>query len=337
MVRILTFCAGFVCLSAWANTTSVLAQDLQRPAMETLTFTHMADASAGEWLGNGLVVVGDDESNLLCVYRLPQAGAPVAVCDVSPWMKLEKKSREMDIEGSAKIGDTIYWITSHAPNKEGKPRPNRKRFFATRVTLSEGRPTFQLVGNPVSTLVADLARDVRYAAFDLAAASLLPPKTPGGLNIEALCDTPEGGLFIGFRAPNPKGQALLAPLKNPADAVTGHPPVFGDPVLLDLGGNGVRSMLRTGDHYLVMSGSALSGGTFRLYRWDGHAPTQHVPLPGLPHDANPEGMAVVEQDGKLALLVISDDGTELVEGLPAKLLTDPSRRTFRGFLFPFVP
>jgi len=304
---------------------------------ENLVFSHLSDASAAEWLGDGLVVVADDEINTLCVYRIPQAGAPVASCDLTPWMNLNPKSPEMDLEGSAKIGDTIYWIGSHAANKEGKPRPNRKRFFATRVTLSEGRPTFQLVGGAVNTLMSDLARDARYAAFDLAAASLAPPKTPGGLNIEALCDTPEGGLFIGFRAPNPKGQALLAPLKNPGDVVTGHPPTFGDPVLLDLGGNGVRSMLRTGDHYLIMSGSALSGGTFRLYRWDGQAAPQHVALPGLPHNANPEAMAVVDSDGKPALLVISDDGTELVEGQPAKQLTDLSRRTFRGFLFPFVP
>lgn len=304
---------------------------------ENLVFSHMSDASAAEWLGDGLVAVADDEINTLCVYRVPEAGAPVASCDLTPWMNLSPKSPEMDLEGSAKIGDTIYWIGSHAANKDGKPRPNRKRFFATRVTLSEGRPTFALVGNPVSTLVADLAHDARYAVFDLAAASLLPPKTAGGLNIEALCDTPEGGLFIGFRGPNPKGQALLAPLKNPADVVTGHPPIFGDPVLLDLGGNGVRSMLRTGDHYLVMSGSALGGGEFRLYRWDGRAAPQRVPLHGLPHNANPEAMTVVELGGKPSLLVISDDGTDLVEGQPAKELTDHSRRTFRGFLFPVVP
>ncbi len=303
------------------------------PALQQLTFTHMADASAAEGLGHGLMVAASDEDNLLRVYRLPQGGAPVASWDASQGMLLEKKSPEMDIEGSAKIGDTVYWVTSHAPNKEGQPRPNRKRFFATRITVTNGVPVFQRVGRPVATLVNDLALDPRYAAFGLAAAARLPPKTPGSLNIEALCDTPEGGLLIGFRSPCPQGRALLAPLLNPAETVAGQPPRFGGPLLLDLGGNGVRAMLRTGDRYFIMSGSPLSGGTPVLYSWDGRAAPQAVPLPGLPADAHPEALVLAELNGAAALLALSDDGTRLVEGVPAKTLADPARRTFRGFLF----
>ena len=304
---------------------------------EPIVFTHAADASACEWLGDGLIVIGSDEDSVLRVYRPERGSAPVFTWNAAPWLNLEPKSPETDIEGSAKLGDIIYWITSHAPNKVGKPRPNRKRFFATRVTVTNGVPSFQLVGAPVSTLIADLDRDPRYAVFGLAAAALRPPKTQGCLNIEALCDTPEGGLLIGFRSPNPKGLALLAPLANPADVVAGQPPRFGAPVLLDLGGNGVRSMIRSGADYLIMSGSHASGGTPRLYRWDGRAAPQPMPLPGLPADANPEGMTLIEQNGRLTLLVISDDGTRLIDGQPAKTLTDPARRTFRGFVFPYTP
>ena len=292
----------------------------------------MADASAAEWLGEGLLVVGNDEDNTLRVFRLG-GGAPVASWDASPGMGLQQKSPELDIEGSAKIGDTVYWITSHAPNKEGKPRPNRKRFFATRIAVTNGVPSFERVGRPVATLVSDLDRDPRYAAFGLASAALRPPKTPGSLNIEALCDTPEGGLLIGFRSPSPQNKALLAPLMNPAEVVAGQPPRFGAPLLLDLGGNGVRAMIRAGDSYLIMSGSPLSGGTPALFRWDGRAAPQPEPLPGLPDDAQPEALVLVEHNGAPALLAISDDGTRLVDGVPAKTLADPARRTFRGFLF----
>ena len=333
MVWILAICAACACLWAEADLKPASPDTPERPITNTLTFTHMADASAGEWLGDGLLAVANDEDNLLRVYRLPQGGAPVASWDAAPWMGLEKKSPEMDIEGSAKIGDTIYWITSHAPNKEGKPRPNRKRFFATRVTVTNGVPAFQPVGVPITTLVADLGRDPRYAAFNLAAASLRPPKTPGSLNIEALCDTPEGGLLIGFRSPNPQGRALLAPLANPAGTVTGQRPAFGDPLLLDLGGNGVRAMIRTGDTYLIMSGSPLSGGTPQLYRWDGHTAPQPEPLAGLPADATPEGLVALLLNGQATLLVLSDDGTRRIGGLPAKALADPARRSFRAFPF----
>ena len=328
MFRALIIWLGCACLQVWADV---------NPTPTTVTFTHTADASAGEWLGDGLIVIGSDEDSVLRVYSLAQGGAPVATWNAAPWLNLEPKSPETDIEGSAKIGDIIYWITSHAPNKNGKPRPNRKRFFATRVTVTNGVPSFQFVGAPVSTLVADLDRDPRYAVFSLAAASLRPPKTPGCLNVEALCDTPEGGLIIGFRSPNPKGQALLAPLANPADVVAGKPPRFGDPVLLDLGGNGVRSMFRQGDDYLIMSGSYASEGTPCLYRWNGRTAPQPVPLPGLPADANPEGMTIVERGGRHTLLVISDDGTRGIDGQPAKTLADPARRAFRGFIFPYTP
>ena len=302
-----------------------------------VTFTHMADASAGEWLGHGLFVAASDEDNVLRVYRLPQGGAPVAAWDLSPLMALDKKSPEMDIEGSAKIGDVIYWITSHAPNKEGKPRPNRRRFFATRVAATNGIPLFQLVGKPVSALMDGLSSDPRYAPFDLTAAALRPPKTPGSLNIEALCDTPAGGLLIGFRSPVPDGKALLAPLENPAETAAGKPPRFGAPVQLDLGGDGVRAMARDGGTYLIVSGSPLRGGTPRLFRWEGgRSVPQPVPLE-LPADATPEALLMCEQNGKPRLLALSDDGMRLLDGIPAKLHPDPSRRAFRGFFLPFLP
>ncbi len=300
-------------------------------AAETYAFTHMADASAGEWLGKGFFVAASDEDNLLRVYRLPQGGPPVFNWDPTPYVRLDSKSPEMDIEGSAKVGEIIYWITSHAPNREGKPRPNRKRFFATRVSANDGHPSVAFVGQPVATLMEDLARDARYTRFDLAAAALLPPKTPGSLNIEALCDTPDGGLLIGFRSPVPQGLALLVPLANPAEVVSGRPPFFGDPLLVDLGGNGFRAMARVGDVYRIISGSPLAGGRPRVYRWDGRGKPEPDPLPDLPADVTPEGLVAAEIGGRAALLVLSDDGARLVDGRPAKNHQDPARRTFRAF------
>ncbi len=300
---------------------------------EPVTFTHMADASAGETAGNNMIVVANDEDNLLRVYRLPDGGAPVTAWDLAPHMALEKKSPEMDVEGSARIGDTIYWITSHAPNKTGKARPNRRRFFATQVREEKGLPRFEPVGRPVTALLDALDRDPRFAAFGLAAAALKPPKTPGSLNIEALCETESGGLLIGFRSPLPGGAALIAPLDNPAETVNGQPPRFGAPVLLDLGGNGIRAMIRAADGFLILSGSALSGGEARLYAWGGRIDTPPVLRPvRFPADTTPEGLIAVERGGAADVLVLSDDGTRPVDGQPAKTHPNPARRAFRGFL-----
>ena len=43
------------------------------------------------------------------------------------------KEPEADLEGATRIGDDIYWITSHGQNKNGKNRPSRHRLFATAV------------------------------------------------------------------------------------------------------------------------------------------------------------------------------------------------------------
>ena len=61
-----------------------LALVVLRAQAEPVTFTHMADASAGEWLGDGLFVAASDEDNELRVYRFQQGGAPVAAWDLTP-------------------------------------------------------------------------------------------------------------------------------------------------------------------------------------------------------------------------------------------------------------
>ena len=312
------FCAVPLCLAATAS---------------PIVCTHMADASTGEWLGNGLFVAANDEDNHLRVYRLPNGGAPLLEWDASAALRLEPDHPEMDIEGSARIGDTLYWITSHAPNRTGKPRPNRRRLFATALSLQDGRPVFRPVGQPVTHLLEALFADPRYAAFALQDGARLPPKTDASLNIEALCDTPDGGLLIGFRSPVPGGLALLAPLNNPAQTVAGQPPALGAPLLLDLGGNGFRSLLRIGDTYLILSGSPRAGGTPRLYRWQGGNTAPHpLPLTGLPDDATPEGLfAETGAAGAPQLYLMSDDGARLIDGQPAKTHPNPARRSFRVF------
>ncbi|MCE6966894.1 hypothetical protein, partial [Cereibacter sphaeroides] len=48
------------------------------------------------------------------------------------------KNPEADLEGLSRIGDTVYAITSHGRNKDGKFRPNRHRLFALKVTPGAG-------------------------------------------------------------------------------------------------------------------------------------------------------------------------------------------------------
>ncbi|MGI9241063.1 MAG: hypothetical protein ACR2RV_09685, partial [Verrucomicrobiales bacterium] len=105
----------------------------------------MCDASGAAYLGDDHFVMADDESNVLRTYSLAEGeDLPVAELDLSEFLGAGGSDHpESDIEGCTQLGDTLYWITSHARNKAGKWRTMRSRFFATRL-VPEGEGRFSL-------------------------------------------------------------------------------------------------------------------------------------------------------------------------------------------------
>jgi len=282
--------------------------------------TGLCDASAVAWLDAEHFVVAGDEDNWLRVYRRGVA-EPRELVALDDFLAVDPKHPEADIEAAAVMGDTIYWLTSHGRNKEAKPRPSRRRFFATR--LAGG--TLGPAGLPYDGLVAHLLADERYAVFDLEQAARRAPKSPGGLNFEGLAPWADVALLIGARNPVPDGLALLIPLENPeAVAIEGDDPVFGEPLRLDLDGRGVRSIERLGDTgYLIAAGSP-AGRADRVYFWSGSADA----APGLVAtlELNVEGIAYHAEGRRLIL--VSDDGARLVQGAPCKSTPDVADRRF---------
>jgi hypothetical protein len=292
----------------------------------------LCDASAAETLGAGFFVVADDEDNILRIYDRAGGGLPVASLDLSRFLQTDPKHPEADLEGAARLGNLIYWITSHGRNADGKRRASRHRFFATEVTVSNGVPGLTTVGQPYTRLLQDLIGNPRLARFGLAAAAQLPPKHPGALNIEGLAPSPAGHLWIGFRNPIPREGALLVPMLNPEEVIHGARPRLGDPLLLPLGGLGIRSITDWGSQYLIVAGSYDGEGRSELYRWNGSeaAPQllHHSALKGLNAEALARFPGV--RPGEEELLVISDDGNVPIGGKPCKKLTDPREKQFRA-------
>ncbi|MCL4179238.1 MAG: DUF3616 domain-containing protein [Verrucomicrobia bacterium] len=301
---------------------------------DLIVYRGMADASAGVAVAGKWMVVADDEESILRLYDRNQGGLPRAEWDLTSFLTFGRGGKEADIEGSAQIGDIIYWITSHGRNAEGKLQTSRHRFFATRLVIVGDQIHLTPHGRPYPSLLADFIDDPRLEPFSLAAAAALPPKTDGGLNLEGMCPGPDGSVMLGFRNPIPGGKALLLPLLNPAEVVGGHRAVLGEPRLLDLGGYGIRSLDRFQNRYFILAGSSRSGGTPRLYVWDG---TNRSPVPVAVQALralNPEAITVFESGGTPWLHALSDDGTRLVNGVEAKRLEDALLKTFRGVSFP---
>jgi hypothetical protein len=326
-------------------------------AAREVVFVGICDASGAVPLTSRTFAVADDEDNRLRVYDADRGGEPLRLVDLSASLlppdaaertgsdgkkkkkkkKDEKKPRsaepakeprpppESDLEAATRVGDLAFWMTSHGRNRSGKRKDARLLFFAT--TANGGSDALQLVGKPYGNLLEDLLADARYAGFGLAAASELAPKDPGGLNLEGLGERPDGGVWIGFRNPIPGGRALVAPLLNPERLVEGERARLGDPILLDLGGLGIRSLSRWRGRTLIAAGSFADGGSARLFTWDGRGTP--VPVSGLDLEAlNPEGFFSPED--REEILLLSDDGGVEIDGKECKRLEDPSHKRFRG-------
>lgn len=296
-----------------------------------VTYYGMCDASAAVALGTNLFAVANDEDNRLRIYRREPGAMPVTTVELSKFLAVKGKSLETDIEGGARVGNRIYWITSHGRNAKGKDSPDRHRFFATDI-VGQGE-NVQLVpaGRPYQRLLLDFALDSRLVRYDLINASRIAPKQPGGLNIEGLTAAPDGTLLIGFRNPVRAGKTLLIPLLNPEGLISSERARLGNPIELDLGGAGVRSMGYVDGGYVIIGGPPGTSGEFHLFRWPGvGSPATRmdgVNLAGL----NPEGLAFETAGGRREFFILSDDGTVKLGGQDCKKLKDPAQRRFRGY------
>ncbi|MCI0748253.1 MAG: DUF3616 domain-containing protein [Verrucomicrobia subdivision 3 bacterium] len=303
---------------------------------QTAHFIGCCDASATVAVTDDLFVMANDEDNILRVYSWKRLGAPVATSDLTAFLNPGRKSPEVDIEAAARIGDRIYWISSHGRNAKGKERLSRHRFFATTMAATNGAVRLKPAGNFYAGLLKDLDADPRFKPFSLARAAQWAPKIEGALNIEGLAATPQGHLLIGFRNPIPRGQALVVRLLNPGEVIFGRAPRFGDPILLDLGGLGVRSIEFCHHRGYVIVGGASDGRPgSRLFEWSGNG----APTPLLQRGwsfLNPEAVAVFGAAGSEQLLLLSDDGTLQIRGQDCKKLKDPDLKRFRAISVPLA-
>ena len=282
--------------------------------LSAFRYVGLCDASAAVALDTDRFVVADDERNTLAIYRTGRNEA-IEQIDLSRFLDT-KADKESDIEGAARVGQRIFWISSHGRNAKGEAQERRQRFFATDIA-GAGQPSLRPVGSAYSKLLNDLIRAPSLSAFDLHRAAKLAPEAPGGLNIEGLAATPNGTLLIGFRSPLHLGRALLVLLLNPADLLRGVPAQFGVPIELDLGGRGIRSIERAGARYVIVAGPTADNGRFALFEWSGRALDPPVVVAGPDFgDAHPEALLAFANTGQMYSL--SDDGGRMIGGKRCK-------------------
>ena len=75
-------------------------------------YAGLCDASAAISLEKNIFLVASDEDNILRIYR---RGEPTALQSIplDAVLKVDPEEPEVDLEGVARSGDTIYWTASH--------------------------------------------------------------------------------------------------------------------------------------------------------------------------------------------------------------------------------
>lgn len=263
-----------------ASTTFPVAVSAALPA-GTHNHYGASDASTAIDLGDGTMLVADDETNVLRVYDRAHSRYPAQEIDLSG-LPLRDGTREIDIEASARTGSTIFWVGSHGQNSSGNTRLNRQELFTTNAS--------GVVGGSYQHLRDDLiAWDQSNGdALGLAAAATRAPEaTPSGFNIEGAEFLSDGTtLLLGFRGPlTGDGKAIVVPVTNAAALVAGNPTTgvsaaFGGALRWDLGGRGIREIRQIGGEYVIIAGPTADSGDFKFYTWDGNAANQPLPRAG---------------------------------------------------------
>ena len=190
--------ATFIMLACLTACTSPPESIAANPPVNdgSIIFTGICDGSAAVKLDDATILVAYDELNTLFSYDV-SGGTAVASADLTALLNL-KINDEIDIEAATVSGQEIWWIGSHSLNKKGVIAPNRQMFFATSIPATK-LSDLKLVTQPVD-LITVLMKSEKLANMLTKAARKRLPKE-GGVNIEGLAATADGGFLVGFRSP----------------------------------------------------------------------------------------------------------------------------------------
>lgn len=316
--------------------------------------TGISDASTAIALDDDYMLVGNDETNQLYLYLRNQSGLPVKTFEFNAGNSIlalpDGNSKEVDIEAAVKspaIPGRIYFMgsLSNSSNSPFEYKPNRDRLFAVTVSGTGAATTVTPV-NGYTQLRDQLITWGNSNGYNFTARATGDPKRVDGFNVEGMVFAPDQStMYIGFRAPlvpaggsGPRVNALIAPLQNFETALgfrTNASFTIGAPIELNLGGRGIREMIRlTNGHYIIVAGSADTDADAAVYKWSGNPVDAPVALPSFNIAAlNAEGVMQVNQAGSIdenKLQFISDNGDNIYYG-GTTVAKDLAQNNFKKF------
>lgn len=328
--------------------------------------TGVSDASAAMAIDAQFMLVGDDENQRLRLFSRSNSGAAIVEFDMNPFLGLEDYydnglPREVDIEGSTRVGNRIYWLGSHSHARDFETRTNRGRIFATDAVFNGTNTTLTYAGRynflKIDVLNWDMTnghgKGSNYYGLLASGVSGVDPKEPSGagFNFEGLAMAPGSSniAYLAMRAPlvppTNRSKALIIVVTNFATLAVcnaTNPGVarFGAPIELNLGGRGIRSIEGGSNGYLIVTGPpGFATGTppsdFRLFQWNGLAGGAPQELGANLTNLLPEAMVELPPGpwtSNSMVQLVSDNGITVYynDGVQAKFLPVPQFKKFRS-------
>ncbi len=328
--------------------------------------TGVSDASAAMAIDREYMFVGDDENQVLRIFSRGNSGPAIVSFDMNPFLGLvdfydNGLPREIDVEGSTRVGNRIYWIGSHSHSQDADIRTNRARVFATDVSGTGTNAVLTFAGR-YDYLKLDLmnwdatnghGKGSNYYGLVASGDAGADPKAldGSGFNIEGLAMAPgnTNTAYLCFRAPliptTNRVKALLVPVTNFAAMAISTAPTpgmarFGAPMEVNLGGRAFRSVEGNSNGYLIVAGPpGLASGAppsdFRLFTWTGFATNTPQELGASLTHLLPEGMVELPPapwTSNSTVQLITDSGITIYynDGIEAKHLPLRQHKKFRS-------
>lgn len=202
----------------------------------------------------------------------------------------------------------VYATTSFSRDKDGEVKRNRNKLVRFRVKDDE------ISQAAIRDDLIDFFAGISPAMYD--ATNHRNADSSRSFNIEGLAYDPQRQhLLIGLRSPLLEGKAPIIRLENPESILSDNDdPSLSQPLLLDLGGGGIRGMTfdRQLGGFLIISGpSGNEDNVFRVWFWEGSASKKPKLLKikkgnGLDRA---EGITPIDLGGNKFLMFVYDNGS----------------------------
>ena len=268
------------------------------------------DISAIGFVGK-YILLGADEGSKIQVLKPNKKRSKYRVDSNIELLVNESKS-EVDIEGIAVGGNTVYVVGSHSTNNETNLDKNsRKNVFRFKLNPDTGALESDV---EKASLQAILSQDKTLSRFTNMNHS------DNGVDIEGIA-VKNNQLYFGFRTPvleNNYVPIIVAEFEdlNRTDKYQLH--------RIDLGGNGIRDLVAVNNGFLILTDeTGNNGDDYRIYFWDGsdRSPQQNTSptaefLSDIPAKKNTraEGLTIVRETDSVYRILLVYDGVD--EGNP---------------------